>query len=41
MASKDAKNALRVAHVDSGTVFENWPTQARPAWLLYALVDIA
>ena len=26
LASKDAKNALRVAHLDSCTVFENWPT---------------
>ena len=27
LASHDAKNALRVAHMDSCTVFENWPTQ--------------
>ena len=27
LSSRDAKNALRIAHLDSCTIFENWPTR--------------
>ena len=29
LSSRDAKNALRIAHLNSCTVFENWPTLVR------------
>lgn len=37
LASRMAKNALRIAHVSSRTVFENWPTANTPLGYVHSL----